>query len=196
MVRRGGDIAVSIYGVLMYVEGFIQPLLYGMCDSLQPAVGYNWGAGALSRVKSIERYCYTAGAVVSVVSAILIFLVPEPIAGIFLEDVNATVLADTAFALRLFSFTYLTRWFSFATQSFMLAIERAGAATLISVSTALIFPVLLVAVFWPLGLTGLWLNFAGTSLLAGGLAAVIMLRFRRDWRKLAREESPSIGEPA
>ncbi len=196
LVRLGGEIAVSIYGVLMYVEGFIQPLLYGMCDSLQPAVGYNWGAGALSRVKSIERYCYTAGAVVSVVSAILIFLVPEPIAGIFLEDVNATVLADTAFALRLFSFTYLTRWFSFATQSFMLAIERAGAATLISVSTALIFPVLLVAVFWPLGLTGLWLNFAGTSLLAGGLAAVIMLRFRRDWRKLAREESPSIGEPA
>ncbi len=196
LVRLGGEIAVSIYGVLMYVEGFIQPLLYGMCDSLQPAVGYNWGAGALSRVKSIERYCYTAGAVVSVVSAILIFLVPEPIAGIFLEDVNATVLADTAFALRLFSFTYLTRWFSFATQSFMLAIERAGAATLISVSTALIFPVLLVAVFWPLGLTGLWLNFAGTALLAGGLAAVIMLRFRRDWRKLAREESPSIGEPA
>ena len=196
LVRLGGEIAVSIYGVLMYVEGFIQPLLYGMCDSLQPAVGYNWGAGALSRVKSIERYCYTAGAVVSVVSAILIFLVPEPIAGIFLEDVNATVLADTACALRLFSFTYLTRWFSFATQSFMLAIERAGAATLISVSTALIFPVLLVAVFWPLGLTGLWLNFAGTSLLAGGLAAVIMLRFRRDWRKLAREESPSIGEPA
>ena len=196
LVRLGGEIAVSIYGVLMYVEGFIQPLLYGMCDSLQPAVGYNWGAGALSRVKSIERCCYTAGALVSVVSAIVIFLVPEPIAGIFLEDVNATVLADTAFALRLFSFTYLTRWFSFATQSFMLAIERAGAATLISVSTALIFPVLLVAVFWPLGLTGLWLNFAGTSLLAGGLAAVIMLRFRRDWRKLAREESPSIGEPA
>ena len=59
----------------------------------------------------------------------------------------------------------------------MLAIERAAAASVISVSTALVFPVLLVAVLWPMGLTGLWLNFAGTSLLAGGLAAVVLFRF-------------------
>ena len=39
---------MSIYGILMYVDGFIQPLLYGMCDSLQPAVGFNWGAGKFS----------------------------------------------------------------------------------------------------------------------------------------------------
>ncbi len=43
LVRLGGETAVSVYGILMYAEGFIQPLLYGMCDSLQPAVGYNWG---------------------------------------------------------------------------------------------------------------------------------------------------------
>ena len=169
LVRLGGEIAVSIYGVLMYVEGFIQPLLYGMCDSLQPAVGYNWGARAFQRVKAIEKYCFTAAVVISLVSALAIYLIPEPIARVFMEDVGAAAIADTAFALRLFSLTYLTRWFSFATQSFMLAIERAGAATLISLSTALVFPVLLIAALWPLGLTGLWLNFAGTSLLAGVL---------------------------
>ena len=49
LVRLGGELAVSVYGVLMYVDGFIQPLLYGMCDSLQPAVGYNWGAQKYSR---------------------------------------------------------------------------------------------------------------------------------------------------
>ena len=43
LLRLGGAAAVSVYGVLMYVDGFVQPLLYGMCDSLQPAVGYNWG---------------------------------------------------------------------------------------------------------------------------------------------------------
>ena len=37
----------------------------------------------------------------------------------------------------------------------------------ISVSTALVFPVIRIGVFWPLGLTGLWLNFAGTAVLAG-----------------------------
>ncbi len=45
-------------------------------------------------------------------------------------------------ALQLFSLTYLTRWFSFATQSYLLAIEKPLPASLISVSTALFFPVL------------------------------------------------------
>ena len=34
LVRLGGENAVSVYGVLMYADGFVQPLLYGMCDSL------------------------------------------------------------------------------------------------------------------------------------------------------------------
>ena len=46
---------------------------------------------------------------------------------------------------------------------------------------------LLVAALWPLGLTGLWLNFAGTAVLASALAAAIMLRFRREWAKLTQE---------
>ena len=196
LVRLGGETAVSIYGILMYVEGFIQPLMYGMCDSLQPAVGYNWGARAFSRVKAIEKYCFTAAAIISLAALVVIFLVPAPIASVFLGSGDEAILESTAFALRLFSFTYVTRWFSFATQSFMLAIERSGAATLISVSTALIFPVLLVAVLWPLGLTGLWLNFAGTSLLAGVLSAFIMLRFKRDWKKLPPEGSVGIEEAA
>ena len=41
LLRFGGEAAVSVYGVLMYADGIIQPLLYGACDSLQPAVGYN-----------------------------------------------------------------------------------------------------------------------------------------------------------
>lgn len=43
LLRVGGQNAVSIYGILMYADGLIQPLLYGACDSLQPAVSYNWG---------------------------------------------------------------------------------------------------------------------------------------------------------
>ena len=57
------------------------------------------------------------------------------------------------------------------------------AASVISVSTALVFPVLLVAALWPMGLTGLWLNFAATSLLAGILAAVVLRRFLRKMRE-------------
>ena len=102
---------------------------------------------------------------------------------------------DTAFftmaegAPRLFSLTFLTRWFSFATQSWMLAIEKPVPATAISLSTAFVCPVVLVAALWPLGLTGLWLNFAGTSLLVAALSGAILLHFRARLSLPDREEA-------
>ena len=182
LIRFGGQDAVSIYGILMYVEGFIQPLLYGMCDSLQPAVSFNWGAGDLKRVKAIERCCFTASAIVSLVSALVIFVFPGQLAVIFIGETASSYFAMAVTALRLFALTYLTRWFSFAVQSYMLAVGNAAGATLISLSAALLFPVILIVSLWPFGLTGIWLNFAGTSLLAGVLAAFVMTRFQRNSR--------------
>ena len=183
LVRMGGETAVSVYGILMYADGFIQPLLYGMCDSLQPAVGYNLGAGKMSRVRAIEKCCFSASAIISLLAVFVIALFPEQITYLFMADAGGEVMSLAVGALRLFSLTYITRWFSFATQSYMLAIEKPFSASVISVSTALIFPVLLVLLLWPLGLTGIWLNFAGTSLLAAALSAFILLRLRRELTK-------------
>ena len=180
LVRLGGETAVSIYGILMYVEGFIQPLLYGMCDSLQPAVGYNWGAGKISRVKAIEKCCFTASGIVSLLAVVVIALIPAQITTLFVDDIAPENLGLFVGALRLFCLTYIVRWFSFATQSYMLAIEKPLPASLISVSTALVFPVILIAALWPLGLTGIWLNFAGTSFLAAALSLIVLLRLRRE----------------
>lgn len=179
LLRVGGATAVSVYGILMFADGFVQPLLYGMCDSLQPAVGYNWGAGALKRVKDIEKRCFTAGAILSIASAVVIFCFPLPIASLFTQNADQALLDMAVPALKLFSSAYLIRWFSFATQSYMLAVEKSLAAAAISVSTALLFPVILLGLLWPFGLTGIWLNFAVTSLLAGILAGAILARFQK-----------------
>ena len=179
LLRLGGQNAVSIYGILMYVDGLIQPLMYGCCDSLQPAVSYNWGAGNRKRIWAIERYCFSAAALISLLSAAVLFFLPDMVTALFLSDMDGAFLDTARAAIRLFALTYLTRWFSFAVQSLMTALERAGAASLISVSTALLFPVALLAALWPMGLTGVWLNFAGTALLAGLLALLLLLRFAR-----------------
>ena len=183
LLRMGGADAVSIYGVLMYVDGFVLPLLYGMCDSLQPAVGYNWGAGDRHRVKAIEKCCYTAALVLSVTSAAVIMIFPKPIAGLFISGGQTALLDAAAPALMLFGLTYITRWFSFATQSFMAAIEKPGAASAISVATALIFPLIFIGVLWPLDLTGLWLNMPATSLASGALSAVLLALFFKKQKK-------------
>ena len=77
----------------------------------------------------------------------------------------------------------------------MLAIEKALPASVISISTALIFPVLLVILLWPLGLTGIWLNFAGTALLAAVLSAVILMRARKELMRPDGGELKQTGVP-
>ena len=195
LLRMGGQNAVSIYGILMYVDGLVQPLLYGCCDSLQPAVSYNWGAGNRQRIWAIERYCFSAAAVISLIAAVVLFLFPSAVTTLFLSDMDAAFLGTAQTAIRLFALTYLTRWFSFATQSLMTALERSMSASLISISTALLFPVALIVILWPLGLMGIWLNFAATSLLAGLLSAFILLRFLRQSRlqPQANGEKPDVG---
>lgn len=188
LVRLGGAAAVSVYGVLMFVDGFIQPLLYGMCDSVQPAVGYNWGAGKFSRVRAIEKCCFVSSGLLSLLMTAVILLIPERIAILFISDAGNEILAVAVLALELFSLTYLTRWFSFATQSYMLAIEKPLPASVISVSTALVFPLLLILALWPLGLTGIWLNLTGTSLLAGILSLLVLIKLRK---QLTRADIPS-----
>ena len=53
LLKIGGAIAVSVYGVLLYVGDTLLQFLYGTCDGMQPAIGYNWGARNISRVKSL-----------------------------------------------------------------------------------------------------------------------------------------------
>lgn len=192
LVRLGGEMAVSVYGILMFAEGLIQPLLYGMCDSLQPAVGYNWGAQKFPRVRAIEKCCFTASGILSLLSVVLMALFPEQLTRLFISGAGPDVTAMSVTAIRLFSLTYITRWFSFATQSYMLAIEKPLPASLISVSTALIFPVILIIALWPFGLTGIWLNFAGTSALAAVMSAVILTRLRAELSKPDAPNLPSI----
>ena len=183
LLQMGGERAVSVYGILMFADGVVQPLLYGLCDSLQPAVGYNWGAGNLSRVKAIEKRCFLASAVLAMIAAVIIFSFPEMVTRLFMGDTDEATMTMAITALGIFSMTYLTRWFSFATQSFMSAIERPLQASFISVGTALVFPVFLIVALWSLELQGLWLNFPLTSLLAAILSGVILLWFLKKMRR-------------
>lgn len=193
LLDMGGPSAVSIYGILMYLGEIVQPILYGVCDSLQPAVGYNWGAGNYERVKAIEKCCFTASAIVSVTATIIMLVIPEQLSSLFIKDPTQSFLTEAGTALQLFSLTYITRWFSFATQSYMIAVDKPVSASIISVSTALMFPLILIGALWPLKLTGLWLNSTVTAALAGILAVIVMLKFRKEFNRLQAQSEASIS---
>ncbi len=180
LLKLGGTVAVATYGVLMYAGEMIQPLLYGMSDSLQPAIGYNWGAKSFVRVKSIAKCVFIASALVSLVATAIMFFFSEPIAKMFIDAADTELLTMSSSALKLFCLAFLIRWFSFVVQGFYTAIEKPLPASILSVTNAMVFPVLMIVVLWPLGLNGMWLNMTGTSVLVAILAFVMLRKTQKN----------------
>lgn len=175
LMRLGGTLAVSTFAVLMYCSDLVQPVLYGLCDSMQPAIGYNWGAASYKRVKTLAKCVFTSTAIVSAAAFALMFSIPRQLASIFVDSSEAALLELSARALRLFSVEFFFWWFGFAAQSFFNAIQKPKNATILTVFTAIVFPLLMVVFLWPLGLDGLWLNQAATYIPVG-IIAFVMLR--------------------
>ncbi|MDO4539406.1 MAG: MATE family efflux transporter [Coriobacteriales bacterium] len=180
LLAQGGEEAVSIYGVLMFTDGVIVPLIYGTVDSLQPAVGFNWGAKNLARVHALERCCFMATAALSAVYIVVCLAGQEAIVRIFVPAADAVFMHDATFALRLFCLSFVVRWLPFATQAYMVAVGQSRLASIVSVGQALVCPLIALAVLWPLGLTGLWLNMPAAAMLATFISAGVLLVFNRN----------------
>lgn len=179
LLKMGGSVAVSVYGVLIYVGDTLQQLLYGTCDGMQPAIGYNWGAKDMGRVKGVMKCCMIACAVVSLAGTALMLLAPEPIVSLFIQEGETELITMATYAIRIYALTFLTRWFGFVVQSFMVAVESPLPAAILSVSNALIIPIALLPVLWSMKLDGIWLNTPITSLLVSTMAIIFFTRLRK-----------------
>ena len=179
----GGTTAVAVYAVLMYASDFCWPLLYGISDSLAPAIGYNWGAARYDRVKKIVKCAYVGTATVGLVSTSILFFFSGTVASLFANAEDVMLLEESARAIRLFCFAYLFRWFGVTTQGFLSAIEKPMLATLMSVCTAFVFPVAILGALWSFGLDGIWFNFVGVNMLTAALGSVLLARVAREIKK-------------
>lgn len=184
----GGQTAVAVYAVLMYASDMCWPLLYGIADSLAPALGFNWGAKNYGRVKKIVRCAYTGTAVIGLISTAVLFFFPDTVASWFVKAEDVRLLEISAHAIRLFCLAYLFRWVGVTTQSFFTAVGKPMQATVISVCTAFVFPVGLFAVLWSFGLDGIWFNFVGVNILVSALSAVFLWRLMKEIRKKEKEQ--------
>ena len=182
LLAQGGEDAVAVYGALMYASGVVFPLLYGTCDALQPAVGYNLGAGRTDRVIKLEKRVFAACAFISVSLSVAMLAFPRELTLLFMADASDTILFLAGPAFRLFSLAYFLRWLPMATQAFYTAIERPKPASVFSLFSVLVAPLAALVLLQPLGLNGLWLNLPAATLASTIVAAVMLVRLRRELR--------------
>lgn len=174
LLRLGGEMAVSVYGVFMNLDGVIVPGMYGVFDSLQPAIGYNWGAGRKERVRRIAFYSTLAIALMCIAFSIVLKLFPTEIFSLFLDG-SGEIIKMAEIGISILALTYVTRWIGYACQSFSSAIGENRIATLISFLSALFFPVLSIFLLRPFELDGLWFVLPLAALLTALVSLIVYL---------------------
>lgn len=106
------------------------------------------------------------------------------IAALFVDQGDAALVVMSVRAFKLFSLKFFLRWFGFSAQSFFNAIEKPKYSTVLTMSAAIVFSMLFVALLWPLGLDGLWLNQAAVYIPVDIIACFMLRKVRKNMKKV------------
>ena len=172
LLRMGGTMAVTAFSIVMYVDSVVGALLFGMADSLQPAISYSYGANLRQRMFALERRVLAASGAVSLSVLAWMLLGGGGVVALFIQNGDPALLDMSLRAMKLFALSYLVNWVGTALSSFLTALNRPLASLTLSLSRTLIFPLASLAVLPRLlGLDGVWL----TPAVGGFLTALLSL---------------------
>ena len=169
--QYGRDIPLACVGIISKVSSIFNGIIFGVSQSTQPILGYNYGAGNYTRVKSTfkKAVCIVSG--ISCTAFLIFQIFPRQIISVF---GNGDVLYYE-FALRyfhIFLFCTFIVGAQILSAQFFPSIGKGGIGTVVSLSRQVFFLLPLVIVF-PLfwGINGvLW---AGP--IADGLSGILAL---------------------
>jgi putative MATE family efflux protein len=154
--RYGGDIYISVFGVIFRILHFVMMPLMGLVQGFQPITGYNYGAGRIDRVKQGVRLSLLISSSVAVLGFLLLSLLPGPIFRIFSTDPK--LIQAGIPVLRVFVLVVPFVGIQMIGASYFQAVGKAGPAFFLGLSRRFIF-LLPVMIVLPLAF-GLWGLFA------------------------------------
>ena len=159
LLRYGGTTGVAAFSVIMYVDSVIGMLVFGMADSLQPAISYCYGAGLMGKVKAMFRRVILGAIVLSSASLLFMIFLGQYVAPLFVKPEDTELLAVSIAGMKLFSLSYLTGWVDMCFSSYFTALERPARSMLTSFFGTLVFPIAALFALTPmLKLSGVWLS--------------------------------------
>lgn len=159
LLEYGGTTGVAAFSVIMYVDSIIGMLTFGMCDALQPAISYLYGAGLMNKVKAVFKRIVFGAVVLSCASMLFMMFVGQYVAPLFVKPEDTELLSVSIIGMKLFSLSYLTGWVDMCFSSYFTALERPVRSLLTAFFGTLVFPIGFLFVLSPMWkLDGVWLS--------------------------------------
>lgn len=169
--RYGGDLGISMLGVIMSLMMMIFMFIIGMSQGAQPIIGYNYGATQYSRVKKTLAQAITVVTIGTLIGYVIIMLFPAQLVRIFAKDDEALVELGVH-AIPIFMSLLPLVGFQAISSNFFQAVGKAKHAMFLVLTRSVILQVpgiLILPRFF--GLDGVWLTTPmatlGSSLITG-----------------------------
>jgi len=173
----GGDLAISVYGVINRVLMFILMPMFGIVQGFQPIASFNYGAKNFKRVIEVLKVSIKFLIIYSTIGVIIIQLFPGIIIKMFNNDTELVNLGKVA--IRIVTIMIPFVGIQILSASLFQAIGKAGPALIVSMSrqTLFLIPlVLLLPNFNNLGVIGIYAAFPIADVLAIILSLYLLRR--------------------
>ena len=168
-----------------YVTIFVFVII-GICQGMQPIVGYNYGSGRYNRLFRTFRIAAGAAVLVSTIGTLGGVFDPRPIAAMFMQDEQQIQSAVNCLRITLVSFWIVG--FQIVTTQFFQALGMAGKAVFLSLTRQIIFMIPLLFILPPImGLNGVWTAFPISDTVATVVAACLLWVQIRNIKRRALE---------
>lgn len=173
LVTYGGDNAVAAVVVFnRYVTIFVFVII-GICQGMQPIVGYNYGSGRYKRLFRTFWLAAAIGTIVSTIGSVFGIFNPRPIAAMFMQDEQQIECAVKCLKIAMLSFSVVG--FQIVTTNFFQALGMAGKAVFLSLTRQILFMIPLLFILPPMmGLDGVWSAFPISDMVATIVAGVFL----------------------
>lgn len=174
LVRGGGDLAIGAYGIVNSYAILIVMCVMGLCQGMQPIVGYNYGAQKYKRMKDTLLMTIRVAFVIMGVGWLLGELIPKWLVSAFTTDPDLLAMATRGMRLACLMFPVVG--FQIVVSTFFQSISKAPKAIFMGLTRQVIFLIPLLYLFsnwW--GLFGVWLAIPVSDLLAALVALLFLL---------------------
>lgn len=186
----GGELAISVYGVVNRVIMFLFMPLFGIVQGMQPIVGYNYGAKKFDRVKEAVKLSIIATTLFATVSTLFGELFPGFIIGMFDDDPE--LIRNGVYALRIIISMVPIIGVQIIGAALFQSIGKAIPSLLLTLSRQVLFFIPLVIILpriYGLGLLGIWITFP----IADALSTVFTLALvKKEMRTIEVQHSQGI----
>lgn len=178
LLTYGSDNAVGAAGIFSTYTSLIVVIIIGICQGMQPILGYNYGAGKVHRLKKTYMMAMWTGSILCIAGSVVSLCYPEVIARAFTKDPE--LIAQTTFGLRIGTIAFFVVGFQIVSSNFFQSIGLAAQSIILSLSRQVIFLIpLLLILPGRYGLMGVWVSFPISDILATAVTfAFIVNRFR------------------